>query len=669
MRGFVLLSSLVASQLRVALSVAVLCVGLERCAYAKDQVPDWVRAAAAQKTPDLPKDTDAVVLLEETTYSIAADGTRVDHVRKVVRVLRPQGRKYGQMFAGFNAGSKLRYMHIWSIGADGKEYAVKDNELIEEGSGEGFELYSDARARGGRAPAMDVGAIAAMEYERQERPFDNDIIWIPGEDVPVVKETLSLNLPAGFTYTSAWKGKPKAEAVDAEHGRTLWEINNQASLISTERIPLAPSDISRASRMDIFYQGPGVGGAYGAMNGDWQGIGVWYERLAKDRNKPDPAIAAKAQELVQGKTGFRDRVEAIANFVQGNIRYVAIEIGVGGYQPHPAADTFRVRYGDCKDKATLLSAMLAAVGIRSTWVLVDTNRGMMSREAPSLAGNHMIAAIELPQDYLPQSMYSIVTAKNGKRFLIFDPTWEKTPFGHLERELQGSDALLVDGAGSQVIRLPVLAPQQNLVERKATFQLAADGGLAGTVQEQETGDIARARRYLFAEGTGKKQQEMLDRGMSRDMTAFSLTDVKVENANDLGKAMTLSYTLKADHFAQEMGPLLAVRPRVLGHEAPMVDTKKREVPIDLGATEQVHDEFTIALPPGFTVDELPAAVRLDLGFAAYQSETKVESNVLHYSRTYTVREIVLPANRYPEVQKLARTINSDEQSPVVLKRP
>ena len=327
-----------------------------------------------------------------------------------------------------------------------------------------------------------------------------------------------------------------------------------------------------------------------------------------------------------------------------------------------------MRYGDCKDKATLLSAMLAAVGIRSTWVLVDTERGMMSKEAPSMAGNHMIAAIELPKDYLPQSMYSIVTAGTGKRFLIFDPTWEKTPFGHLERELQGSDALLVDGTDSQVIRLPVLLPQQNLVERKASFQLAADGSLAGTVQEQQTGDIARDRRYLFANGTGKKQQETLDRGMSQDLSAFSMTDVRVENANDLDKALTVSYTLKADHFAQEMGPLLTVRPRVMGREALAVDSRKRDLPIDLGETRQVHDDFTIALPPGFGVDELPPHVRIDLGFAAYQSETKVENNALHYSRTYTVREIVLPAGRYPEVQKLARTISADEQSSAVLKR-
>ncbi len=636
-------------------------------AFAKDQVPDWVRAAAALPTPNVPKSANAVFLLEETTYSVAPDGTRLERVRKVVKILRPKGRKYGEMYAGFDGTSKLHYMHIWSIGADGKEYAVKDNEMHDVGTGEGFELYSDGRARVGQAPAMDVGAVAAMEYEKQERPYYNDIIWVPGEDVPVLKERLTLNLPAGYTYRSAWKGKPKADAIDVEHGNTLWEVTDQAALIDEERVPLQPSPMSVAPRMDIFYQGPGAGGAYGAMTGDWKSIGEWYERLAKDRNKPDAAITAKALELTQGKTDFRAKTEAIANFVQGDIRYVAIEVGVGGYQPHAATDTFKARYGDCKDKATLLSAMLNAVGIHSTWVWVDTNRGVRNSEAPSLWGNHMIAGIELPAEYKPEGMYSIVKADSGKRFLIFDPTWEKTPFGHLERNLQGSDALLIDGADSQSIRLPVLEPVRNLIERKATFALSADGALTGAVQEQRSGDIASDRRRLFATSTVAEQKKALERGLANDLEVFTLNDLKAEHVAELSQALTVSYSLKADRFAQEMGAMLAVRPRVLGQDGFALDTKPRKLPYDLGGTRQIHDEYTITLPAGFAVEELPGPVNLDLGFASYRSESKVVDRAIHYSRTYTVREITLPASRAADMQKLARVIASDEQSAAVLK--
>jgi hypothetical protein len=651
----------------VRLLLASLLCGLAcTSAHAKDQVPDWVRTAAATRTPDIPAESDAIFLLEDTNYTVALDGTLTHHVRKVVRILRPQGRRYGSLFAGFNSTSKIKSLHLWSIGPDGKEYAVKDNELTEVGQGEGFELYSDSRARGGKPPALDPGAIAAIEYEVVERPYSNHILWFPGEDIPVVQEHFQVDLPPGFTMNTLWKGKPKAQLQDLEHGKTAWDVQNQPGLHVKDAPPLAPDEFASAARMDLYYQGPGAGGQYGAMTADWKSIGEWFERLAKERNKPDAAITAKAQELVAGKTGFRDRVDAIASFVQSGIRYVAIEIAIGGMQPHAASDVFRARYGDCKDKATLLSAMLQAVGVRSTWVLVDTERGMISSDAPSLVGNHMIAAIELPADYKPESMYSIVTERGGKRFLIFDPTWEKTPFGHLERELQGSDALLVDGADSQAIRLPTLKPEQNRVDRKASFELAADGSLSGRVREAQLGDIARDRRYSSREDE-KQQLDSLDHALAVDLLSFHVGDVKLEHAAELERDLLFSYTVKADRFAQPMGQLLGVRPRVLGREALRVDAKKREVPIDLGMTREVHDDFTIALPAGWDVEELPAAVDLDLGFAAYRSASKVEEHSIHYTRTYTVRELTLPADRYPDVQKLARAIAGDEQSSAVLK--
>ena len=150
-------------------------------------------------------------------------------------------------------------------------------------------------------------------------------------------------------------------------------------------------------------------------------------------------------------------------------------MGVGGYQPHAAADMFRGKYGDCKDKATLLSAMLSSVGVHSALLMVDTERGVIDPDAPSIIGNHMIAAIEIPKGYESAKLRSVVTAQTGKRYLIFDPTWEKTPFGQLEHNLQGSFGVLMEGPDSQVIELPVLDPGMNTVRRTASFQLQADG--------------------------------------------------------------------------------------------------------------------------------------------------------------------------------------------------
>jgi len=133
--------------------------------------------------------------------------------------------------------------------------------------------------------------------------------------------------------------------------------------------------------------------------------------------------------------------------------------------------------------------------------------------------------------------------------------------------------------------------------------------------------------------------------------------------------LTLSYALTADRYAQAMGPLLMVRPRVLGRLDIDTDTKtNRTVPVDLEETMQAVDDYSIELPAGYAVDELPDPVKLDLGFAAYQSTTALEGNKLHYSRTYTVRQVTLPAEKYADLQKLAGVIAADEESRAILKK-
>jgi hypothetical protein len=403
--------------------------------------------------------------------------------------------------------------------------------------------------------------------------------------------------------------------------------------------------------------------------GTWQSIGEWYQTLSKDRLVATPEIAAKAKELVGDKIDFYDKTEAIAEFVQKQVRYFVIEMGIGGYQPHYAGDIFRNRYGDCKDKATLLTAMLSTVGVHGALVMVDHRRGVVDPDAPSIVGDHMIAAIEVPKGYNSAKLHSVVTAKTGRRYLIFDPTWEKTAFGQLEHNLQGGYGVLMEGPESQIIQFPVLPPDLNTIRRTASFQLRPDGSLKGTVTEKRFGDVSEGHRYLYTMGDAKQQTQYLDRSLGQDFTSFTVTDFKVQNAEALNKDLTTSYSFTADSFAKSMGPLLMVRPRVLGSEELETDHKERkDVPINLDETMQEQDDYTIELPTGYAIDEIPDPVKLDLGFASYESASTVRDNVLHYSRTYTVREVTLPADKYPDVQKLAGVIAADERSSAVLKK-
>jgi len=632
---------------------------------AKDSVPDWVRTAAQQTVPKYPADTNAVVLLDDTEFRVSGTGQAVEHKRRVVKILRPQGRDDATVVVSFNKDAKILSLHVWSIGPDGHEYAMKDSEIGDFGyPGEGGELYQDERYRLARAPGRDPGGVVAYEYEQRQPSYINEEGWDFQEDIPSLSSTFTLEIPPGYTYETSWAHAKPVEAIDLEHQRWRWAMTNVPA-IDLEHVPMHPSGRALAGRMALHYSGPGVAMPLGNT---WQSIGDWYTRLSKDRLAATPEIAAKANELVAGKTDFFDRTEAVSEYVQKQIRYFVVELGVGGWQPHAAADIYRNHYGDCKDKATLLSAMLSTVGIHSTLVLVDTERGVIDPAGPSMFGNHMIAAIEIPKGYESAKLRSVVTAKSGRRYLIFDPTWEKTAFGQLEHNLQGGYGLLTEGGESQAIQFPVLSPTLNTIHRTASFQLGEDGVLHGSVTEKRFGDLSERRRELFAARDVKDQQEYMDHTLQQDFTSFSMSDLKTENVDAFNKELTTTYTLSAGRYATKMGPLLMVRPRVLGDEGLELDHKARTVPIDLGQSMQVQDDFRIELPAGYAIDELPDPVKLDVGFAAYESQSKVEGNALHYTRTYTVREVELGPEKYPEYKKLVETIGNDEQSRAVLKK-
>ena len=641
------------------ISLALLTPGL----HAANPFPDWVVQAAATKLPTYPAHTSALVLLDDRLVTVSPDGRATARERRVVKILRPQGREYANIVAPYSKDEKLNYFHAWSISPDGHQYTVDDKEVHDIALGEWGILYDDLRARAVRPPGADPGGIIAYEVETRVAGYGaEEESWDFQRDIPAVRMALELDLPPNWNHYDAWLRHAAVAPVEVAPNHWRWELTDVAGIDLTD-VPMAPSPIALAARMVVHY------GARPLPTGDgrWTEIGNYYDTLAANRTEAPQEIAAKSRE-VGGSGDFKNKIQGVAGFMQREIRYVGIEIGIGGLQPHPAADVFRYRYGDCKDKATLLIAMLNAVGVRATWVLVDTHRGFVDPVLPSIEGNHAIAAIEIPAGYNDPDLRAVVTARNGKRYLIFDPTDTYTSIGLLRYQLQGSYGILVAGNDSQVIQLPTVAPDADTLLRVASFALGADGALKGTVTETRSGDTATHYRRLYSEESEKEQREAMERRLQGDLTRFTVDSSSAKNARAMSQSVVLEYSFTANGYAQPSGDLLLVRPRVVGRHARPYNDKPRTIPIELGETGTWRDKIDLTLPAGYTVDDLPAAVDLDVGFASYKSDVKADGGVLHYSREYVVRQLDLAPEKSGDVSKLMAVINSDENSSAVLKK-
>jgi len=642
----------------VVLFGSVLAKAKER----KEPVPQWGLDAAKTQTPNYAKDSGSVILYDEYVETIDDQGRAVEREREAIRILQPQARHEG-CAVPYDVDEKINYFRAWTIGAEEKQYQATDADFTEEGEAGIPVMLSTEKIRFVHPPATDVGAVILCESEELLAPWKQEKFWHIQSGIPVAFEALEVDLPTGRAHSESWHQFQPVKAIEVAPNHWRWEIRDMQKL-DLRDVKASPGWSALAARMSVSWGDAVVEG----RDNQWRALGIWFTNLEANRPDPSPEITAEAQKLAAGAPDFFAKLANITEYIQKNIRYFVVERGIGGMQAHFATDIFRNRYGDCKDKTTLLISMLQAVGIKAFYVPVDDRRGVVDPNAPSLLGNHMITAIEIPADVNDPRLMAVVKGSDGKRYLIFDPTNERTPVGNLPSYLQGSYGILATGPSSQLIALPVLDPDANGTEQKGTFALSADGNLTGTVDTSHSGPEGADLRLFLKYSDAKERREYWEKRVGRYLPGVILDSFQFVEPSSLAKPLEFHYQVTVPQYAHQAGPLLLVRPRVVGEDSVQFDDKPRTVPIDLTATGRWHDSFDIALPPGYVVDETPDPVDMDMDFASYHAATTAKGNVLHYERNYVVRQVEIPAGRAADFRKLESAILSDEKGTAVLKK-
>jgi len=653
----------------LALSAALALCGFTPSAKA-DKAPDWLRAAAQEKLPDYPKDTVAVVLLDEAQTTVKDNGEIETRTRRAYKLLRPEAREgYGGAGVKFDNETKLTFLKAWTITPDGHELEVKEKDAV-EASLTSFELFSDDRGKFLKFPEANPGSIVGYEAVQKQRPFLFETIWTFQETAPVHKSRFSLQLPPGWEFSTLWANCPEQKPQTPGANQYVWEVDDSSAI---EIEPDMPPWTTLTKLMHIKYY-PRDPAMRSKTSGSWKDLGLWSYGLVEPRRVSTPAIKAKVAELTAGMENPLDKIKALAAFVQQKIRYVEISIGIGGFQPHAAGDVFAHQYGDCKDKATLLNTMLQEIGVQSYNLLVDTERGYVVPEFPSNLFDHEILAIRLPDSVPDTSLFAVVKDPKFGRLLIFDPTDEFVPIGYLPWELQQSYGLLLTPDGGVLISLPLLPPATNRLLRTATLSLSSKGDLSGDVQEVLWGGPASYERAEFLETAPAKRAKIVENFLGGFLNNFTLTSAKVGNLEKYDDSFTLNYNFAVEGYAKTVGDLLIVRPRVLGNkEGSILDIlagkpgKPRQYPVQFTEATRQDDVFDISLPSGYVVDDLPSPVKVESPYGLYQSETQVTGNTLHYKRTYEIKDVLIPKSQLKEAQAFFLQIAADERSSAVLR--
>src|SRR5580658_9704261 len=635
------------------------------CALATD-APQWMHAQVNAPLPAYDEKTDAVLLYSETNVTVISADKIKTTVREAYKILRPNGREHGTVYVYFNPQRKIKSLHGWCIPAQGKDYEVKDKDAVDRSLSGGGELVDDVKFRVLQIPAADPGNIVGYEYEVEELPFHLQDIWRFQEPDPVRESHYSLQLPASWEFKFSWLNYPEAKPVEAGNNLWRWSVNDVKGVRSEPEMPPVSGVVGQ---MVVSFFPPGGR----AVNGfaAWDDIGKWYGGLASGRLDASPEIKQQVATLTASKSDQLQKMQALAQFVQHDIRYVAIELGIGGWQPHAAPDVFSHHYGDCKDKATLMRSMLREIGVDSYYVVINSNRGAVTRDMPAHDGfNHVITAIKLPDAVTDRSLIATLQHPKLGRILFFDPTNELMPFGQIGGYLQANYGLLVTPDGGELIGLPQQPSAMNSIERTGTLTLDPSGTLRGDVKEVRLGDRASSERWSLRTVTKDTDKiKPIEALLSGSLSTYRITKATVINQTLTDQPFGFDYSFESASYAKNAGNLLLVRPRVLGVKAQgFLETREpRKFPVEFEGPSRDTDKFEITIPPGYEVDDLPPAVDADYSFASYHSKTEVKGNVIGYTRTFEVKELSVPVGKTEELRKFYRIIAGDERNTVVLK--
>ena len=422
----------------------ILLVSLAATAQAADEAPPWLQQAAKLPAPTYDKDVPAVVLLDEQRVTVNENGRITKVSTFAVRIFSREGRGFAKAVEYYeNDAGKVRDLKAWIIRPNGvvKKFGKDDTiDAVEDPN----DIYNESRIKMiDASDTVDAGAIFGYQSTTEERSVFSQDVWAFQHRLPVLSSRYVLTLPGGWEAKSVTFNH--ATITPAVTGSTFtWELGNLPPIAPE---PSSPRVSSLAPRIAVsFYSPADKPSANFKTFTTWAQVSYWLTELHDPQSAPNDAIAEKTRQLTANARTELDKLHAIAAYVQ-SIRYIAIAIGVsrgGGMRPRSAAEVFAKGYGDCKDKANLMRAMLKVLNITSYPVGIYSGDPDYVRDewASPNQFNHCIIAIKVSDD---TQAATVVTHPTLGRLLMFDATDDDTLIGDLPDHEQGSWALIVAG--------------------------------------------------------------------------------------------------------------------------------------------------------------------------------------------------------------------------------
>jgi transglutaminase-like putative cysteine protease len=601
---------------------------------------------------ELTQNTNSVVLNEV----VEIDATNIAKIKtktlRVVAVLNKLGDNDVNLYEDYNENSTVKKIEARIYDSSGKEINRFRKKNFHDISRTDGSIYEDSRALYLNYTPVTYPYIVVFESETESG--DSAIIqpWFP------------LGGYAESTQKSVRKikfdpfNKPRYKAMNLDgFDISISETPDELILTATNLNSIryeeqGPSYLKIFPIVWIAFDNFKLKGVVGSA-ADWKEFGRWMEDklLADMRTLPEGTVA-RVKSLVANETTNEGKARKIYQYVQDKVRYISIQIGIGGWKPMPASQVDKLGYGDCKALTNYTKALLDVVGVPSYYTVVygKNDKWDILDDFASIQGNHVILGVP-----------------DGDKITWLECTSQDNPYGFIGNFTDDRNVLMLTPEGGKITRTKAYDTDQNLRKTSTHVVIDANGNVAANYQSTSSGLQYNERFYL-----PKKKQDEIDyyyKNRWSHINGFSIS--KVDFLNDREEiAFTENLVLEIPNYANSIGQDYLFCPNIFSQNSyipPRIEERLQTLDIRRGFITK--DSVEVQIPENFTVSGLPEANVLETKFGKYEiNYEKIAENTFIYTRKLRIEEGEYQPSEYENYRDFLRSISRMDKTKILLKR-
>ncbi len=571
-------------------------------------------------------------LLKRVVIKVNPDGTAQRYNRLVRRVLNERGaREMDAMgFYGAPGDQEVRILSANVQHADGRLSQASTSRSGRYG-GTGVDL-----------PPLVAGDVVDIEYRHDDlrvtffgNYFSLNESFADSFQTPTLFSEITLLVPDEFPLALHQRGFADAaehQVLDDGTHRYQWSQQNLAAITVEAGMP-PPHETAPAVQASSY--------------ADWQSFATWWWDLIEEEIRVSPPMKAKVAELVAGANSAEEKLTAIYNFVITDIRYNAWEFGVHGYQPYSAPVIFSRGFGDCKDKAILLRAMLGEIGIESYPVLIRSSGRRAQQDLTLAMVNHFNHCIA----YIP--------AQPGLEERFLDGTARLHPLHVLPESDQGAEVLIVKPDGAERKQIPFSNAEHNRLEHDFEVDLTDPSGPRIRYTRTAHGRFDVATRHGFT-GSMEEQKETAEALITSMFGPLNgeLELVSWPDFEDLSATMSMTFVAQPASLGRrgDQGMELPTSFERLELLQGVGRESARTTDLLMASAWSQSSRIRYLLPPSARGEALPS-VALSGSHMDYQRVTVKEGSTLTLNEEFKVKQHRIPVAAYQSFRDSCRQVD------------